>query len=267
MYKLIIILFVFICTCFVYGQQARETILLSDYEDVVIATDLEPDDVLALKLIFKEANRLYHQHPEKKYPIQLILVGEGNSSIKKLRMEALINGYFEVPESVQIEVKEAKSTSDNLFPYDGEELFNREQLLEHPYSQTGEGTDSLIQFVERSQRPLIIQLKPVQELVALSLYPALSRKTTVLLYGSFNLRKTLRDEEVIHSLNFTSDEPLSFQLEVLLQHFAQNFEKIGIIESYGVLGDQSSVYFKFPWTNPIAEHIQQSHDPFYPVFT
>lgn len=56
-------------------------ISLREHQNIAIATDLEPDDVLALGIIFAEANRVYEQVGGK-YPIDLVIVGEGNSGIK-----------------------------------------------------------------------------------------------------------------------------------------------------------------------------------------
>ncbi len=233
---------------------------LADYDEIVIATDLEPDDVLALKIIFDEANRLYCLH--HKYPIQMVIVGEGNSAIKKARMETLLCCYYNVP--VKIEVKEGRSTLDNLFPYDGEEL--DEKFKAYPFPHQDEGTEALIQFVKGAKRPLIIQLKPVQELAALSFDKALSQKSDLICYGSFNLRKALDDKEIVRSFHFTPDQSVSVRLQIMLDQFSKNFKKIGIVETYGVLGNQGSVYCQYPWTHPIAERIRQSNDPFFAMF-
>lgn len=265
MSKVIIALFLLI-SIHLSGQGLEGSMHLSDYKNIAIATDLEPDDVLALKIIFQEANALYHKQPENGYPIQLVIVGEGNSAIKKVRMEALLDHYFNVPDTVKVQVKAGQSTTDNPFPYDGRELFSKEILNQYPFPQTEEGTDALIKFVKDSEQPLIIQLKPVQELVALSFMSDLAQKTDVIFYGSFNFRKSLHDPSVVQYFDFASDQPLNTKLQALLDHLGQNFKKVEIIESYGVLGDQSSVYFKFPWSNPIAKHIEQSNDPFYLMF-
>jgi hypothetical protein len=51
-----------------------------------------------------------------------------------------------------------------------------------------------------------------------------------------------------------------------LNHLKHNFQKIGIIESFGVLGEESSVYHKFAWSHPIAAFIEHSPEPFYEMF-
>lgn len=206
-------------------------ILLKDYKEVAIATDLEPDDVLALKLIFQETKE-----------IRLIVVGEGNSQIKKMRMEKLLQDYF----GADVPVFSGRSTEDNLFPYDGEELFDKSELEGIPFEESSEGENALQAFLAEAEKPLIIQLKPAPEL--LSLPPELTEKTTVLFYGSFNLRKTGDD------------------LQTVLDQLADRFLKVGIVESYGVLGEESAVYDEYPWTHPIKQAIEESTDPFMEMF-
>lgn len=170
-------------------RKSSASILLRDYQNVAIATDLEPDDVMALWIIFTEANQHYEQFGGK-YPIDLVIVGEGNSAIKRMRMEKLLKDFFYVPVSIQVVA--GKSTPDNIFPYDGEELFDKRELVSIPYEvdQGKKAIQALEAFVETSPQPLIIQLKPAQELV--SLRTDLAAKTTVLFYASFNYVKQLK---------------------------------------------------------------------------
>jgi hypothetical protein len=245
----------------IFTLHAYGIVHLADFENIAITTDLEPDDVLALKIIFAEANRLYDA--KGKYPIQMIVVGEGNSTIKKLRMETLLKSYYKVP--VNIPVKVGKSTLDNLFPHDGEELMGKEQL-KLPVPRTEEGSEALIQFVKEAKQPLIIQLKPVQELIPLSFNKELAQKTIVIFYGSFNFRKALDDEDVVQYFRFRPEQTLPIRLQLLLDHFGQSFKKVGIIETFGVLGNQASVYHKHSWSNPVADWIHASPDPFYAMF-
>ena len=188
---------------------------LADYENVVITTDLEPDDVLALKIIFEEANRLYCTG--HKYPIQMVIVGEGNSAIKKARMEKLLKAYFGAPVGVQ--VKAGRSTLDKLFPYDGEELGEKFQCA---IPQKDEGSQALIQVVKDSKRPLIISLKPVQELVPLS-FDKEAKKADLLCYGSFNFRKALVDDEAMRPFHFSAEQSLQARLQTNARPFWKKF--------------------------------------------
>ncbi len=241
---------------------------LEDFSHTAIATDLEPDDVLAIKIIFEEASRLYMQNNLDKYPIDLVVVGEGNSAIKRMRMEKMLSDYFSIPAGVKVKVVEGKSTFDNIFPLDGEELFNPIELIAYQENNGEEAIHVLKQFVQEAPNPFIIQLKPAQELFALSLDPSLANKTTVLFYGSFNFRKTISDEDVLAHPYFESFRNSSYQLKLqkLLDQFTSTFLQMGIVESYGVLGDQSIVCDKYPWTQEIAQQIEISEDPFFASF-
>lgn len=230
---------------------------LADYEHAAVTTDLEPDDVLALKILFDEAFRLHACG--KSYPIRLVVVGEGNSAVKKIRMETLLKSYLAVPNGVAVPVKEGRSTMDNVFPFDGEEL----GVKCVPFPHKEEGTEALVEFVRGASRPLIVQLKPVQEIAALSFHKELAAKTEVICYGSFNLRKALHDEEVARHFRFTEQQGVPVRLQMLLDHFGKSFKKVGIVETFGVLGEQGAVYQCYPWTRPIAEKIEQAGDPFY----
>lgn len=269
MKKYLIIIALFLSTNF-YAESTFSHFHLQNFDSVIISTDLEPDDVLALKIIFQEANRLFAQQPSTKYPIDLIIVGEGNTTIKKMRMEKLLRDLLDIPLGISIPVVEGRSANDNLFPYDGEEFFEKDILAEIPYKDN-DGSDAeqmLAEVIQRSPAPLIIQLKPVQELLFLASNSDLARKASVLFYGSFNFRKTLKDPLVQQNALFQKDNNLMHvnMLQILLNHFGQQFLKIGIIESYGVLGDQTAVYEGFPWSAGIAHKIENSSDPFLTSF-
>lgn len=145
-----------------------QNILMKDYQHVAIATDLEPDDVLALLIIFKEANKRYAE--TGKYPIDLVVVGEGNVDIKKMRMEALIH-YMNLPNGIKVDVIKGKATRDNIFPLDGEELFDKNELNKLPFKEHSgeEGVKAISHFLADSNNPLIIQIKPAQELLSIPL--------------------------------------------------------------------------------------------------
>lgn len=250
-----------------YVLTARD-FLLANYKNVAICTDLEPDDVLALKIIFDAANQNYREG--KTFPIKLIVVGEGNSSIKRLRMEKLLKEYFNLPKDIQVPVVEGRSTKDNQFIYDGYELFDSKELEKVPYKEnTGEkGAAALKAFIEGSENPLLLQLKPAQELLTLSQDGSLSRKTTVVFYGGFNLRKTVQDDEVLKNRLFDQvrEKGISDSLQKLIDHFSHQFSKIAIAGTYAMLGEDSSVYYKNPWSHPIIEEINASSTPFSNMF-
>jgi hypothetical protein len=138
-----------------------------------------------------------------------------------------------------------------VFIYDGEELFPSEELAHAPYiDQSGEdATSALTDIIRSAHAPLIVQLKPAQEL--LSLDANLMRKTSVLFYGSFNFRKTASEH---------------LPLQSLLDYFSEHFAQVGVVESYGMLGDQSTVYHGHTWTHGISKYIEGSDQPFLSMF-
>lgn len=251
------------------AELSDQDFLLKNYTDVAIATDLEPDDVLSLAILFEEANRIYGESPNAKYPIDLIVVGEGNTAIKRMRMEKLLREYFNIPSGVNIRVVEGRASEDNIFPYDGEELFGKETLEGIPFPELTQGKqaiEALNGWASQAKNPFIIQLKPAPELLYLD-YEA-SKKTTILFYGSFNIRKTVLDPAILSDPRFTFDklptDPARF--EAVLSHLLNRFSKIAILETFGVLGDQPAVCSEFEWTNKIGQIIANSDDPFIQMF-
>lgn len=245
------------------SMSGPQNILMQDYEHIAIATDLEPDDVLALKIIFQEANRLYDETGN--YPIHLVIVGEGNVGIKKLRMQALLD-YMNLPDGVVIRIEEGKATKDNIFPLDGQELFSSEELQKISFRDHSEyeGSEAMRHFLAEYDHPLIIQLKPAQEL--LSINPELSKKAAIFFYGSFNFRKTIWDESFQQRFPQLAQSKDQEKLQALLDHFERYYKKVGILESYGILGEESAVYSGYPWTDVIRNSIEDSQDDFMIMF-
>ncbi len=248
---------------------SAENFLLQDYSEVAIATDLEPDDVFALKILFQKANYLYKKHPSQGYPIQLIIVGEGNTNIKKLRMEKLLQKYLEVPSGIHIPVVEGAATKENIFPLDGEEMFSREFLAKIPFPSPQKeeiGERAFENWVRQAKKPFVIQLKPAPELFILD--RDLAKKTSVLFYGSFNLRKVVDDPKIVQNpdLALGSIDSNPQKLQAAINYLANRYEKMAILETYGVLGDNPCVCEEFPWTRKIQEQIATSQNPFLQMF-
>ena len=55
-------------------------------------------------------------------------------------------------------------------------------------------------------------------------------------------------------------------MQALLDYFGNQFKEVGVVESYGILGEQSSVYSGYPWTDEIRKQIENSDDPFMIMF-
>lgn len=246
-------------------ERASPSFLMADYENVAIATDLETDDVLALAILFHEANRLYKSG--KKYPIDLIIVGEGNTTLKKLRMEKLMEVFFQVPPGVEVAVIEGRAAEGNLFSYDGLELFEEEEIkgIEFPQERKGDkATKALALWAKEVDDPFLIQLKPASELVFLE--PEAAKKITILFYGGFNLRATALDPLVHEALGFQESFSLPEKLTVLAGFLSDRFSKVGIIEGFAVLSGEPCICPEYPWTHGIAKAILDAKDPFFSMF-
>ena len=248
------------------GLSAQD-FLLRNYTDVAIATDLEPDDVLALALLFEEANRIYAESPNGKYPINLIIVGEGNTTIKRMRIDKMLQEYFNIPLEVTIKVIEGRATKDNIFSYDGEEFFDKKVLEQIPFpEEDNQAIEALSTWAAQATNPFVVQLKPAPELVYLD--AELAAKTTIFFYGGFNIRKTATDSTILNDPQFAfAALPIfSAKLEGLISYLSNRFSKIAVLETFGVLGDQSSVCSEFEWTNKIGQMIANSNDKFIQMF-
>jgi hypothetical protein len=184
-------------------------------------------------------------------------------------MEKLLQEYFDIPPGVNIKVVEGRSTKDNIFSYDGEEFFGKETLERIPFPEPNQGEQALVAltaWVSQATNPFVIQLKPAPELMYLD--ADLANKTTILFYGSFNIRKTALDPAILNDPQFAFGNlpTASARLEALMSHFSSRFSKIAILETFGVLGDQSSVCSEFEWTNKIGQIIANSDDKFIEMF-
>lgn len=267
MYKFSIFVFFIIGICLTLegSDSSQVSILfnLKQFDDIAIATDLEPDDVLALGIIFKEANAIYALQTKKNYPIKLIIVGQSNSEIKKLRMENLLRDYFDLPPGVQVNVVAGKSTQDR-FPFENIELDKASSFEVKKI----DGVKALENFISTSQNPFIIQIKPAQELFELSFEFDLAHKATILFYGNYNLWKTIQDPEILSRPFFdvVRGECFASHLQLLLDHFSTSFSTIGILESDMVLGKEAAVFREYPWTDELRILIEKSKNPFLEKF-
>jgi hypothetical protein len=169
---------------------------ISEY-NVVITTDLEPDDILALQIFFSKATEIYANI--KKYPIEMIVVGEGHSGLKAARMEEYIRLYKQVgliPNEVNIAVVQGRGSNKN-FALEGQELFSNEkiQAIRNNTSEDNSATDAIKNFLLSSDKPLIIQLKPVRDLLPIYFTnKELLKKSELAGYVSWNVRSLVGKE-------------------------------------------------------------------------
>jgi len=165
--------------------------------DLFIETDLESDDLLAIYILLCRG-----------YNIRHVVVGEGDSCIKYERMKVYwthLHNEFpsqisSVP-SILHGMSSSKPFSNDGFDissnnHDIHELRHRAmELKEIKHSKsddvkTNEYRLTLMSFIEHTNRPLIIALKPMRELFKVwkDIPSELLRKTTLVDYGSFNYR-------------------------------------------------------------------------------
>src|SRR5690349_24118120 len=143
--------------------------------EVILFTDLEPDDVMAIAILLKFGVN-----------IRYVVVGEGNANIKVSRMRRYCE-LFGMPSQVI-----QGFASNKLFAKDGcefsdlvveEGVYNREQFME-----------SISDFLEIAPNPVFICLKPPREL--LDCFEELKHKLgliTGLFYGGFNFRTLISE--------------------------------------------------------------------------
>lgn len=224
---------------------SEKDFLMRNYQNIAIATDLETDDVFALAILFDEANQIYSETGN--FPIQLIVVGEGNGAIKKMRMEKLAQEFFSLPEGVSLRIVEGKSTKENDFIYDGQELFEKEELsVAFPQEDRSLAAAKEIEnWAKTRENPFLIQLKPAEELLYID--PEIGQKISLLFYGSFNLRKTV---------------PANGTMQEVVDQISSKFKKVAILEQYGVLGNKGRVSDENGWAHKIQEKVKRADTPF-----
>ena len=176
-----------------------------------LETDLEPDDVLAL--------RINPWLKETKYYV----VGEGDSNVKYNRMRR----YARLLGRPDVTIIEGLG-SEASFPHDGGEFDNLEREV-----CTEDYLPHFIEFAS-SPSPVMISLKPMRELLAAYIHDEKSiskllQNVELYAYGGFNFRCLLEHEAKL--------------LELL-----HCFKKVSIYESVYVTGHDNSVNKdNFPW--------------------
>lgn len=181
----------------------------STHDSIVILTDLEPDDVLAIHILSKHVNL--------NIPI-LVIVGESkvakhdigcglmrNAGFNNFRVIQGPNSSKDYPIKIvtdlfQIDVKDVDLNSYDVF-------------------------DSIVNFLKLSESPFILAIKPFTELFNID--RDLLKKCVFAVYGSFNFR-----------CMFSSITPKD------VADFVNNAFKYSIVyETYYVIGDQNSMNY------------------------
>jgi len=159
----------------------------------LISTDLETDDMVALYILSKEI-------PSENITF---LVGEGNSGMKKLRM----NKYVKKLGFKNATVIRGFS-SEKMFPYDGYDLFSESFINQLNCNKENVSyiTKELYSFLKKKS-PIIISLKPPRELLKLTtLYTddiiSVFSKCVFFGYMSFNMRCLMKEYNHDHIITF-----------------------------------------------------------------
>ena len=169
--------------------------LRGTYDAVLISTDVEPDDILALKVLA----------PRLAGVPMLFIVGEGPCDKRQMAEEMLL--MFGLSESASV-VQGARS--DNSYPMEALNLYRRGEpspaVTDDGNGGDGGGMDRAAEaaaaaaataaFLERHEAPFALLLKPPHELLGAD--AALLRKTRAALYGSFNLSELRVRMEAAH---------------------------------------------------------------------
>src|ERR1700722_3816506 len=122
--------------------------LITPRTHLVVSTDLEPDDFLALRLLFKELS----QYQERDYPSVQILVGEGNApearvrKMKEIVVAAMYDGLIPGGCFRNIEIlpgSSARGDEDIIHQYYNQQFFGQEQ---------GQGSNQGSQIPEARER-------------------------------------------------------------------------------------------------------------------
>jgi hypothetical protein len=148
---------------------------LTDITEIIITTDLETDDLVALQMLAKLIPTNVHI---------IFVVGEGNGTMKYHRMKEYIelfgfNGKCTVYQGYD-------SRSD--FKFDGEDVFHKitcEELRKKPRPTDNE---ELLKFIQSHKNTPIIMLKPPREFIEFwNKDNSLFNETVLIGYMSFNL--------------------------------------------------------------------------------
>jgi hypothetical protein len=182
-------------------------------EALIITTDLETDDLIALYIMAKYI---------KDMP-KLIIVGEGNSQIKYCRM--LIYSYLLGFTNTTI-IK--GHSSHQKFKCDGLDILSNEAITEinNSIDQT-DPIDDIRLFIKRYPDQTIISLKPMRELLEIwKEEPDIFANITLIGYMGFNVRSIMnnREQDIINFFR-------SFKLVIYYETFLATGSKNNIDEA------------------------------------
>lgn len=215
--------------------------ILKQHHSFLFFTDLEPDDIVSLMIFIQQVSA---QAALSANPIKLtFVVGEGDASIKVMRMNKLLKMYRQTGllENVDINViqgfSDAYGTQKN-FIKEGQELCSADEIAEvrgrgkssNPEEVKSNALQAIEKFLTDNDNSLVISIKPMRELRAIYGRDKVKLANHVLaLTGSYNLRADC----------WSQDKSVERELEKGLVNLMQAFKNTYFYETYSTTADNS----------------------------
>lgn len=164
---------------------------------LIVSTDLEPDDVLALMTLFSELKKNYIE--TRSYPSIQFLVGESSISKKEKMQEIVAAARADglIPENAQdIEVLNgftSKGDEDFTHKFYAENFFKTNDKVSN--EEINESRNKIIEKTAQSKAEgkniRIFAWKPMEDLMALNDSLKLNEHDSIYLSGSYNVRQLI----------------------------------------------------------------------------
>ena len=217
---------------------------------IIFSTDLEPDDVMGIYALIAELK-------QQKHPIDLIfLVGEGNSGIKVLRMQKMIEIMREeglLDDSIVTRVVQGYGSS-KTFELDGVELYGTKEQIDAALkaSKRGDGSTSeehqltlfeISEIVIASPETFVIGIKPPREFKDLCCSIGTSQLMRDAIYlgsFSFNIRTFMSEAEELAEKNGEDKKSAVVSEQAMIYKFLTSFREMYYFESFFALGSKNS---------------------------
>lgn len=232
---------------------------------IIISTDLEPDDVVAICLLL---NALTSRKGHRRLTF---LVGEGHAGQKVIRLQKMLD-FFKAKGLITDDIKTeiiAGFGSDKEFALGGNEFFLEREAMQAMMEEQGLSSGSteaehqtslrqLTDLLEQHPSSLIIGLKPPREFLALEDKSLLS-KASLIEYSSFNLRTLILGAMEVAKARGEDDDLAGVEVESDIDAFHWALKSVYFFESRPVVGPANNVNQK---QLPALFELIESHFPF-----
>jgi hypothetical protein len=226
----------------------KDSMNFTEYKNILITTDLEPDDLIALYILAKHI-------VAKNITAQLIfLVGENNAIMKYHRMCEYIKLMGFPDKSKVLRGYDSK----RKFAYDGYDVFNENKIAEINAEDSIDDAADTIDVLEYLQLLianatttndlLIISMKPARELYNLYVFaelkaaddqrqhkmrtPNIFRNITICGYMGFNCRVLIEQNKCNNDYA---------HVQTVVADFWNSFHKVIYYESWTTLGENNTI--------------------------